>query len=252
MQQEQHRAVADPGQFGTEAPVKTLLLMLPHHGGLILLPLLAERRIGQPIVKPFTGVLVVRQGAAQLDVLRQITARIGLQGAQQHAGKTNRMGFRLQLLAIGNQDRGHLEAVTQFINMVHGIRQHAARAARGVIEGADQPRVLLKEGIIRIEQKRGRQMHDIPRRHEVFSRLIDLGAKATNQMLIDVAHHPVRDDRGVQVDGSKVLADFVEQAGPIQSGDGVGEIELVEDDPGVIRELGDVVLKVLAGPRPTQ
>jgi hypothetical protein len=43
-----------------------------------------------------------------------------------------------------------------------------------------------------------------------------------------------------------------EDTGLVEPDDGVREIELLEDDAGVVREVGDVVLEVLAGLGATQ
>ena len=74
-----------------------------------------------------------------------------------------------------------------------------------------------------------------------------LGAEAADQVLVEVAHHPVRHGIRVQVDACEVLADLVEQARLVEADDGIGEVELFEDQARVVREPRHVVLKVLAG-----
>ena len=45
----------------------------------------------------------------------------------------------------------------------------------------------------------------------------------------------------------EILANLEEDTGLVETNDGVREVELLEDDAGVVREMGDVVLEVLAG-----
>ena len=82
---------------------------------------------------------------------------------------------------------------------------------------------------------------------EVFGTLIDLSPEATDQMLVEVAHHAVRHHVRMQVDRREVLANLEQHPSLVEPDDGIGEIELLEDDPRVVGEVRDVVLKVLAG-----
>ena len=88
--------------------------------------------------------LIIGKRAAQLDVLREITPRVRLQGAQQHAGQTNRMGFGFKLLSMWHKYGRYRETIGVFGHMIHGIRQKAARATRRVIEGTNQTRIGLE------------------------------------------------------------------------------------------------------------
>ena len=89
-------------------------------------------------------------------------------------------------------------------------------------------------------------MDYVPRGHEVLSALVDGGAESADEMFVDVAHHSVRDYGRMEVDAREVVADPKEDPGLVQLGNGAGELELLEDRPRVVGELGDVVLKVLA------
>ncbi len=104
-------------------------------------------------MEALVGELVIGERAAQTDVLRQIAARIGLQGPQQHAGQADSMGFRLKLLSMRNKDRRHFEAIAVLGNMVHGVGQEAARATRRVIQGTDQAGIRLEQSIVWVEQQ---------------------------------------------------------------------------------------------------
>ncbi len=90
-------------------------------------------------------------------------------------------------------------------------------------------------------------MHHIAGRHEVFCPFIHLGAKSANQVLVEVTHYAIRHRLRMQVDTGEVLANLEEDAGLIETNDGVREIELLEYDASVVREVGDIVLEVLAG-----
>ena len=132
--------------------------------------------------------------------------------------------------------------------MFHPVRQEAAGAAGGVIEGPDQAGVVDEHLVVRVEQQLDGQMDDVARGHEVFGRFVHLGAEAPDQVFVDVRHDPFRNRVGVQIDGGEVLADLVEDPGLVHPGERVGEVELFEDDARVVRERCDVVLEVLAGP----
>lgn len=91
------------------------------------------------------------------------------------------MGLRFQFLAEGNQHGRGLALSGVTIDVVHRVGEEAAGPAGGIIEGADQARVVAEERVVGIQQQRCSE---------------------------------------------------------------VGEVELVEDDAGVVREIGDVGLKV--------
>ena len=69
VQQEQELAVADPRQARPEASGGATVVFVPH-GVLIALPVLAVGRIGDHVVEGAARVPVVREGAAEEDVLR--------------------------------------------------------------------------------------------------------------------------------------------------------------------------------------
>jgi len=236
VQEEQHRPVADPGQLGAESAFKPLLLMLPDHGGLVLLPLFAKRGIRDAVVELVGGQLVVGQSAAELDVLGQVPARIGLDGLEQHGCETDRVGLRFQLLPIGHDDRCDGVTVPQGVHMFHPVGQKAAGPAGRVIEGPDQAGVVDEHLVIRVEQQLDCQVDHVARGHEILGRLVHLRPEAADQVFVDVGHHPFRNRVRVQVDGGEVLADLVEDPGLIHPGQRVREVELFEDDPGVVGE----------------
>ena len=48
----------------------------------------------------------------------------------------------------------------------------------------------------------------------------------------------------MQIDASEVLANLEEDTGLVEPDDGIGEVKLLENYPGVIREMGNVILQV--------
>ena len=73
-------------------------------------------------------------------------------------------------------------------------------------------------------------MDHIPWGHEVLSPFVDGGPEPADEVFVDVAHHPVRHHRRVEVDPSEVLADPKEDPGLVQLGDRAGKLELLEDE----------------------
>jgi hypothetical protein len=189
------------------------------------------------------GVLGQR-GLGTSYIGRQVSGGLSLQAAQQHVGQGNGMGLRFQFLAEGNQHGRGLALSGVTIDVVHRVGEEAAGLAGGIIEGADQARVVAEERVVGIQQQRCSEVDHIARGHEVFGRLIDLGTEAADQVLVYVGHDPIRDYIGMQVRVGKVLAYFEQNICAGQATDCVGEVELVEDDAGVVREIGDVGLKV--------
>ena len=77
------------------------------------------------------------------------------------------------------------------------------------------------------------------RLHEVFSAFIHSSAETAYQVLVDIAHHPVRHGIWMQVDGCEILSDFVQDTLSADALNHVGEVELLESRPDVLRELRD-------------
>ena len=103
--------------------------MLPADLLLDLLPFDAEGRVGQHVVKGPARMAVLRQGIAEGDVGNILTL-------DQHVSLTDGVGFRVQLLARHGQLGGGVE----FLQVLFGHRQHAARSSGGVIDGAHHAR----------------------------------------------------------------------------------------------------------------
>ena len=203
-------------------------------------------------MEAFGREVIVGQGAAEPDVLRQVPAGIGLERLEQHAGKTDRVGFGLQLLPVGHDYRGDAVSVAQAVDMLHPVGQEPAGAAGRVVERADAAGVVDEHLVVGVQQQLDGQVDHVARRHEVFRRLVHLGPELADQVFVDVGHDTFGDLVGVQRDRREVLADLVEHPGLVHLRDGVREIELFENHPRVRREAGDVILEVGAGPGPAQ
>ena len=89
--QEQHRPVGDPRQAGSEAAIEALLLVLLADLLLDLLPLDAERRVGEHVVEALAVEAVVREGVAEDDVVHVLAL-------DEHVGLADGVGLGVQLL----------------------------------------------------------------------------------------------------------------------------------------------------------
>jgi len=143
-------------------------------------------------VKAVIRELVIGQRAAELNILRKVASGIRFKCAQQHGGQTDGVGFRLKLLPVWNQHGRCLEAAAIVGYVVHRVSKESAGTAGRVVQGADQAGIPLEQFIIRVQQKRGSQVNNITRGHEIFGALVDFSPKAADQMFVDIAHHPVR------------------------------------------------------------
>ena len=96
MQQEQERAVADTRQAGAEATVVALLFGLLADDGFDLLPLHAEGRVGEGVVKHLARQAVGRQGVAKDDVGNVLAL-------DQHVGLADGIGLGVEFLPVHHQ-----------------------------------------------------------------------------------------------------------------------------------------------------
>ena len=200
-------------------------------------------------MEPLALVLVVRQRAAELDVLRQIPAQITLEGFQKHGSQSDRVSFRCQFLAIRHEDGRGAVAVLKALHMLHAIGKEAAGAAGRVVKGADETRFVDEEVVVGVEKELDGQVHHIARGHEVFRGLVHFGTEPADQVLVDVRHGAFGHRIGMKVDLREILANPVEDAGLVYALERVEEVELLEDSPCIWRELGDVIFQVRQGAR---
>ena len=150
--------------------------MLPADLLLDLLPFDAEGRVGQHVVKGPARMAVLRQGIAEGDVGNILTL-------DQHVSLTDGVGFRVQLLARHGQLGGGVE----FLQVLFGHRQHAARSSGGVIDGAHHAR-LGKDVVVLHEQQVDHQPDDFARGKVFPGGFVGEFSKLTDQLFEDGAH----------------------------------------------------------------
>ena len=128
MLEEQERAVVDARQPGAEAAVEAERLVLGLDVVLDLLPLDAERRVGEQVVERSPGVAVLGERVAVGDVG-------GVLALEHHVGAADGVGLGVELLAEHLEPRLRVEGA----QVVLGDREHPAGAARRVEERLDDP-----------------------------------------------------------------------------------------------------------------
>ena len=126
---------------------------------------------------------------------------------------------------------------------VLGDRQHAARAAARVVDGADDV-VLAQRSQVRRQQQVHHQADDLARGEVLAGVLVERLVERADQFLEDGAHLVVGDRVGVQVDRLEALHHQEEQPGLVQLGDGVVEVELLQHLAHVVGEAVDVGAQV--------
>ena len=199
-----------------------------------LLPLDAERRVGQQVVERRVGQAVLGERVAVED------AR-GVLAFQHHVGAAHRVRLGVQLLAE------HLElgAGVEIAEVVLRDAQHPAGAARGVVERGD--RALLRQQVVVVgEQDVHHQADDLARGEVLAGGLVRQLGELAHQLLVDVAHLEVRDALRVKVEVAELRDDLVEQVRALQTADLRLELELRDHVPRARVESEDVAAEVLA------
>lgn len=235
MHEEQQGAVGDPRQAGSEAAVMPFVAVLVGDSLLRLLPVHTEGRIGEAVVEPLEGEFVVAQGVAEVDIL-------GVIPLDHHIRHGDGVGLRVELLAEG--DGAGL--VGPFVDLLDAGGEETAGAAAGVVDGAYHTlsgQYLLIGG----KDQGGGQAHHVAGGEVFACGVVGALGEAPDQLLEDQAHLMVRDGLGVEIDAGELLHHQVEQVGIDQPVEPDGEVEVVEDLPGVFAEPGEVVLQVGAG-----
>jgi hypothetical protein len=204
-------------------------------GGFVHLPLLAVGRVGQEVVEAAVRVLVVGEGAAELDVLRVQAPGTGEEQVRLADGK----GLRVHLLA----EHVDLRQGVDLPDAVPGDGEHPAGPGAGVVDGADD--VVLGEDLPVLRQQEVNHQADHLAGGEVLAGVLVQGfVELADQLLEDVAHLQVAHAVRVEVDVLEPLQDQEEQPGLVQLGDGVLEVELLQHFPQVVAEPGDVEAQV--------
>ena len=119
--------------------------------------------------------------------------------------------------------------------MLLGDRQHAARARRRVVDGANHAR-LGQRVVVLDEQQVHHQADDLARREVLAGRLVRELGEPADQLLEDQPHLGVADRVGMQVDVRELLGDEVKQVRLREPVDLHGELEALEDVPDSRRE----------------
>ncbi len=217
------------GRPAPKRPLKPLRLRLLADLVLDLLPLHAERRIGEQVVEALALVVVFGEGVAVGDVR-------GVLALEHHVRAADRVGLGVQLLAEDLKPRLGVELA----QVILGDRQHAAGAARRVAQRLDDPRLGEDVVVVVDEQQVHHQPDDLARREVLSGGLVGELRELADQLLVEVAHLDVRDDVRVQVDLGELADDLVEEVGPAQPLDLDAEVELVDDVLGRLGEAPDV------------
>ncbi len=237
MQQEQQRAVRDPGQPRPEAAGVALEGMFVLDLLLDLLPVDAERRIGEHVIEMPAMELVAGQGVAEFDVA-------DLLALDQHVGLADGVALGVEFLAVGPHDRLGVELV----DILHPRGQEAARARRRVVDGADDAGG--GQGVVILhEHQGGGQADDVARGEVLARRLVGTLGEAPDQLLEHQPHLMVGDGRGREVGGPDLLHHLVQQVGVVELTDELGEIEVLEDLPGILGEPLHIRLQVVLDAR---
>ena len=228
--QEQERAVGDARQASPE-PARVAEFRFGFDLLLDLLPLHAERRVGQQVVESAAGIAILAERIAEDDAPGP--------AAQQHLRLARRPRFGVELLA---EEKDPCVRIDGF-DRVLGGRQHAAGAA-GRVEDADDLAFAEDRVHVRGDQQVHHQVDDLARREVVAGLAVGVLVEPADQVLEDVAH--VVGGQFVQVvHGREPADDPVQELGLGEPGDLVVEAEAVDDPPDVRREAVDVVAQVL-------
>ena len=230
---EEERAVADPRQARPEPTAEAELFMLVVNELLNFLPLDPERRVREEVFEPLPPQAVLGEAVAELDVR-------GVLALDEHVALADGVGLRVQLLA----ERLERGTRVQLAKVVLGHREHPARAARGVVQGADDP--LFAECVIVLDEQDVDHQPDHLTRGEVVPRLLVREFRGPpDQFLEGVAHLDVLHLVGVEVDRGEPLHDEVKEVGLVEPIDLVREPELLgEDLAGTEGEAVDVMIQV--------
>lgn len=234
MHQEQKRPVGHPRETRPEPPVEALLLVLGADRLLDLLPLHAERRIGQHVVELLMRMAIIRQGVAENDVADVLPL-------DQHVRLADGVGLRVQLLPV--HDEGCLVVVLR--KVLVGCREHPACACRGVV---DRPyHTGFREDLVVFhEEEIDHEADDLAGGEVLTGRLVGEFGEPADEFLEDEAHLMVVHLAGVEVDPGELLSDLIQQPRLRQLVQLNGELESLEDVPHVRREALDVGIEVLA------
>lgn len=237
--EKEERAVVHAWGARAEASAEAEGIVLVLDVFLLLLPLHAEGGIGEHVVeRPFLAVwrpveTVLGERVAENNV-------VGVFDFDEHVGLADGPGFVVPVLAEKLGLGVGIEVADVFLR----DRQHATRAACGVVDGLDD--VTAGKVFLRREEKIDHELDDLARR-EVFSRfLIGLFRADPDEFLEDIPHlhgiHTVRREINLRVD--KGLDDKIEQILLGHIGDLFAELEPLHNGADVGRKPVDVAVEI--------
>ncbi len=217
MEQKKQRAIGDARQSGAKTAVVPLL------GGFLadfffdLLPLHAEGRIGEHVIKVFAGQAVGGERVAEDDVGDVLTL-------DQHVGFADGVGLRVQLLAVHDQSGIWIDLCEVFVCDA----QHSASASGRIVEapyyaGSSESVVILDE------QEIDHQPDHFARGKMFSGGLIGQLGELADQLLEDRSHLRIADGFGVEVNLGEFFGDQVEQPCLVQAVDLRVEFKTLED-----------------------
>ena len=125
--EEQQRSVGAAGRAGCEPAAGSARLRF--HGGFLGLPTDAERGIGYHVVEAFPLKLVFGEAGAELD-------SVGVFAGYQHVRFADGVGLRVEFLTQQPDIRIRIDLLAK---VFLANRQHAAGAAAGIEDAADNP-----------------------------------------------------------------------------------------------------------------
>ncbi|MCY1533590.1 hypothetical protein D9M68_689270 [compost metagenome] len=175
------------------------------------------------------------QRVAELDVL-------GFEALDQFVCNRNGVGLGIEFLSVWN----HARIGVPFVDLLNSRGQETASTRRAVVHGAHHARTIERLMVGR-EYESGGQAHHIARGEVLASVVIGRLGKLANQVFKDQPHFVVADNVRMQVDGSELLGDQIEQIGLLQLFQPAVKCEVLEHLTSVGGILGDVIVQVGAG-----
>jgi hypothetical protein len=193
MEKEEQRPVTHPREPRTEAAVETHLFGFLADLLFDLLPLHAERRIGEHVVETLARQTIGGERVAEHDVGDVLPL-------DEHVRLADSIGLGVQFLAVHDQ----ASVGVQFGQMLASDAQHAAGPGRRVTDRAHDAR--FGEGLVVLDEEEIDHQPDHLARREMLARSFvrELG-EAPDQLLEHRSHLGVGHNVGVQVDVREFL-----------------------------------------------
>ena len=240
MHQEEQRTVANPRQARAEAAVEALQLVLVFDGLLYLLPVHAERRVGEHVVEALRAELVLGQRVPELDAADVLAL-------DEHVALADRVALGVQLLPEG----AHHGAGVQLVDVLHAAGEEAAGARCRVVDGADDP--VAGQGFAILHEDQGRRKaHDVTGREVLARGVVGTLGEAPDQLFEHQAHLVVADDVEAEIGGRNLLDDLEQEVGLGELPHELVEAKVREDLARVLGEAVHIVQQVALQVRATE